>query len=77
MSNNISLKYLFDQQNLNYRQTNWLSLLSEYDFKIKHTNEKKNADALIHHTNILFVRSSYESYLENHILNAKNSNKEY
>ena len=36
MSDNISLKYLFDQQNLNVRQEIWLSFLSEYDFEIKH-----------------------------------------
>ena len=32
---NISPKYLFDQQNLNARQARWLAFLSEYDFKIK------------------------------------------
>jgi len=36
MSDNISLKHLFDQQNLNARQARWLAFLSEYDFKIKH-----------------------------------------
>ena len=35
MSNNISLKYLFDQQNLNARKARWLAFLSEYDFKNK------------------------------------------
>ena len=38
---NISLKYLFDQQNLNARQSRWLALLSEYDFEIKHIKGKK------------------------------------
>ena len=32
MSDNISLKYLFDKQNLNVRQARWLAFLSEYDF---------------------------------------------
>ena len=32
MSDNISLKYLFDQQNSNARQARWLEFLSEYDF---------------------------------------------
>ena len=40
MSDNISLKYLFDQQNLNARQARWLSFLSDYDFKIKHIKGK-------------------------------------
>ena len=40
MSDNISLKYLFDQHNLNARQARWLSFLSEYDFKIKDINGK-------------------------------------
>ena len=48
MSDNISLKYLFDQQNLNARKARWLAFLSEYDFKIKHIKGKENkvADAL-------------------------------
>ena len=66
MSYNISLKYLFDQQNLNARQARWLYFLSEYDFKIKHIKGKENkvADALIRHTNLLFSSSNYKSYLE-------------
>lgn len=32
MSENISLKYLFDQPNLNAWQARWLAFLSEYDF---------------------------------------------
>ena len=48
MYDNISLKYLFDQQNLNARQARWLDFLSEYDFEIKHIKGKENkmADAL-------------------------------
>ena len=42
MSDNISLKYLFDQQNLKIRQARWLAFLSKYDFKIKHTKGKEN-----------------------------------
>ena len=40
MSDNISLKYLFDQQNLNARQARWLAFLSNYDFEIKHIKGK-------------------------------------
>ena len=48
MSDNKSLKYLFDQQNLNVRQDIWLSFLSEYHFEIKHIKGKENkvVDAL-------------------------------
>ena len=48
MLDNISLKYLFDQQNINARQAKWFSFLSEYDFKTKHIMGKENkvADAL-------------------------------
>ena len=67
MSDNISLKYLFDQKNVTARQARWLSFLSEYDFKIKHIKGKENkvVDALSCHRNLLFASSSYESYLEN------------
>ena len=42
------LKYLFDQPNLNSRQSIWLEFLSEYDFDIKHIKGKENkvVDAL-------------------------------
>ena len=75
----ISLKYLFDQQNLNARQARWLSILSEYDFEIKHINgtEKKVADSLSHQANLLFPSSNYELDLENKILNAEKFDKEY
>ena len=67
MSDNISLKYLFDQHNLNARQVRWFSFLSEYDFEIKHIKGKENkvADALSHHANLLFVSINYEFDLEN------------
>ena len=71
MSNNISLKYLFDQHNLNARQARWLSFKREYDFEIKHIkgNENKVADAaLSHHANLLYASNNYESDIENKIL---------
>ena len=48
MYDNISLKYLFDQQNLNTRQAIWSVFLREYDFEIKHIKGKENkvVDAL-------------------------------
>jgi hypothetical protein len=36
------MKYLFEQQTLNSRQTRWLEFLSEYDFDIKHIKGKEN-----------------------------------
>ena len=42
MSDNISLKYLFDQQNKNARKSRWISFLSGYDFEIKHIKGKEN-----------------------------------
>ena len=48
MSNNISVKYMFDQQNINTRKARWLDFLSEYDFEIKCVKGKENkvVDAL-------------------------------
>ena len=65
MSDNIILKYLFDQQNLNARQARWLSFLSEYDFEKKHIKGKENkvANALSRHENLLYESNNYESYL--------------
>ena len=36
MSDNISLQYLFYQQNMNIRKARCLAFLSEYDIEIKH-----------------------------------------
>ena len=71
MSDNISLKYLFDQRNLNARQVRWLAFLSEYEFEIKHIKGKENkvADALSRHANLLYMAaySRYETKLEGQI----------
>ena len=42
MFDNISLKYMFDQQNINVRKAIWLALPSEYDFEIKQIKGKEN-----------------------------------
>ena len=65
ISDNISLKYLFDQHNLNARQARWLSFLCEYDFEINHIKGKENKviDTLSQDVNLLSTRSSYESDL--------------
>jgi hypothetical protein len=48
MTDHYGLRYLFDQTKLNARQSRWMTLLSEFDFKIKHIKEKENrvADTL-------------------------------
>ena len=47
-TDNMSLKYLFIQLDMNARQAIWLDFLSEYHFEIKHINGKENkvVDAL-------------------------------
>ena len=63
MSDKISLKYLFDQQDMNARQERWLDFLSEYDFKIKHIKRKENkvADVLRKNANMNCI-AAYSSY---------------
>ena len=67
MSDNRSLKYLFDKQNLNVRQAIWLAFLSEYDFEIKHIKGKENkvADALRKNAVISFVATKFCSWTKN------------
>ena len=71
MSDNISLKYLFDQQNLNARQARWLSFLIKYDFEIKHIKGKKNkvVDALSRNaiTSFVVAISSHKTELEDKV----------
>ena len=45
---NMSLKYLFEQPDLNARKSRWLAFLSEYHFELKHikVKEKNIVDAL-------------------------------
>ena len=40
-TDNMSLKYFFDQPNLNARQAIWLDFLSEYHFELKHIRDKR------------------------------------
>ena len=81
MLDNISLKYLFYQQNLNACQARWLAFLSEYDFESKHIKGKQNkvVDALsrnaIPHCSAAF--SSYKTNLESLIKEATKNDEEY
>jgi hypothetical protein len=75
------LKYLFDQPNLNARQSRWLEFLSEYDFDIKHTKGKENkvVDALRrrgHELHATFI-SMYQSDLKHIIIEAAKSDLQY
>ena len=81
MFDNISLKYLFDQQNLNERQARWLAFLSEYDFEIKHIKGKENkvVDALRRNAVSSFVGaiSSYKTNLEDKLEEGIKGDPEY
>ena len=53
---NMSLKYLFNQPDLNARQTKWLDFLREYHFEVEHIKGKENkvVDALIQWTHMIY-----------------------
>ena len=81
MSDNISLKYLFDQQNLNTRQAIWSVFLREYDFDIKHIKGKENkvVDALSRNENMNFIAvvSSYKRELDDKFKDGVKMDKDY
>ena len=41
-TNHMSLKYLFEQWNLNAKPTRWMDFVCEFDFEIKHMKGKEN-----------------------------------
>ena len=41
-TDNMILKYLFDQPDLNSRHARWLAFLSKYHFELKHIKGKEN-----------------------------------
>ena len=55
-ADNMSLKYLFDQPDLNTSQAIWLSFLTEYNFELKHIKGKENniVDALSQRTHMIY-----------------------
>ena len=81
MSNNISFKYLFDQQNMNAKHAIWLSFLSEYDFEIKHIkgNENKVVNALSRNAIMNFITSIsiYKIELDDKLEEGIKMDKEY
>jgi hypothetical protein len=42
MTDHCGFRHFFDQPKLNARQARWITLLSEFDFKIKHIKGKEN-----------------------------------
>ena len=73
---NMSLKYLFEQPDLNSRKAIWLDFLSEYHFELKHIKgkEKNIIDALSRRTHMIYEvnLSQTDSYLHERI---RKSNK--
>ena len=55
-TDSMSLKYLFDQPDLNTRQDRWLAFLSEYHFQLMHIKGKENKiiDALSRRAHMLY-----------------------
>ena len=45
---NMSMKYLFEQPDMNARKSRWMTFLTEYHFEVKHIKGKENkiVDAL-------------------------------
>ena len=71
MSDHIGLRYLFDQLNLNARKAIWLSMINEFDFKIRYIKGKENrvADPLSRRVQVnhLATMSSYGTNLQDRI----------
>jgi hypothetical protein len=75
------LKYLFDQPNLNSRQSRWLEFLREYEFDINHIKGKENkvANALsrkVHELHATTI-SMYQTDIKIKILEATNADLQY
>ena len=67
-TDNMSLKYLFDQPNLNARKGIWLDFFRKYHFKLKHTKGKENKIfyALSQPANILYEVTLSQTYSDLH-----------
>jgi hypothetical protein len=75
MTDHCGLRYLFDQPKLNARQAKWMSLLSEFDFEIKHIKGKENrvADALSRSMRTIHLAavSTFETDVKNKVKEAQ------
>ena len=72
----MSLKYLFDQPDINARKDIWLDFLNEYHFELNHIKGKENkvADALSRQTHMIYevTLSQIDAYLHENIRMANN-----
>ena len=75
------LNYLFDQPNLNARQSRWLEFIREYNFDINHIKGKENkvVDALSMRVHELLVAtiSMYQTDVKRKILEATIADLQY
>jgi hypothetical protein len=80
-TNHTILKYLFEQPNLNSRQSRWLQFINEYNFVINHIKWKENkvVDALSRRVHELHATTinTYQSDLKDKILEAGKSDLQY
>ena len=68
---NMSVKYLFEQLDMNAWKYRWLDLLSEYRFELKNIKGKENniIDALSRGTHMIYelIQSKIDAYLHENI----------
>ena len=64
----MSLKYLFEQPDLNARKARWLAFLSEYHLELEHVKGKENkiVNALSRQTHMLYEVYSSQTNLDLH-----------
>jgi hypothetical protein len=81
LTDNIGVKYLFNQPDINAKQARWLAFLSEFNFEVRHIKGKENnvADALNRRVHGLFEIniSRVESDLEQRIRMAGINDENY
>jgi hypothetical protein len=81
LTDNISVKYLLNQQELNARKARWLAFLSEFEFEIKHIKGKENkvADALNRRTRGIYeiIVRKLDNNLKDKIIFGSTTDEEY
>ena len=67
-TDNMILKYLFEQQDMNARQARWLYFLIKYNFELKHIKSKENkiVDALSRRTHMIYEVTLSQDDLDLH-----------
>jgi hypothetical protein len=75
MIDHCGLRHPFDQTKLNARKSRWMTLLSEFDFKIKHIKVKENrvVNALSISIKMIHLAavSTYETNVRERVRNAQ------